>query len=151
MPESEEHTRLVAILRCYIADAFCNGKAERIFTDSTGTESLDRPPSIAGFIPDAYVSHNPQGRIVIGEAKSIRDLENSHTESQVIAFLRRCKLVDDSVFILAVPWPIERLARTFLTNLQDREGLPQVETIVISDANRTALGPTLGRLTHCRS
>ena len=151
MPESEEHSRLVAILRCYIAETFCNGKAEHIYTDSTRSESLDLPPSIAGFIPDAYVSPNLQGGIVIGEAKSIRDLENSHTEGQVIAFLRRCRLVNGSVFILAVPWPIERLARTFLTNLQARAALPQVETIVISDANRTAIGSTLGRLTHCRS
>ena len=79
---------------------------------------------------------NEQGRVVIGEAKSMRDLENSHTEAQVTAFLRRCGMAEGSAFILAVPWPIERLARALLTNFRVREGLPQVEIVVLSEMNQ---------------
>ena len=151
MPESEEHSNLVAILHSYIADRFCEGQRERVFTDSVSSESRTRPPSIEGYVPDAYVMLNQQGRIVIGEAKSMRDLENSHTESQVTAFLRRCGMVEGSALILAVPWPIERLARALLTNLQAREGLPHAETVVLSEANRTGTVTTSGRWTHCKS
>ena len=136
MAESEEHSNLVAILHSYIADIFCEGKGERVLTDSVSNESRTRPPSIAGYVPDAYVMLSEQGRVVIGEAKSMGDLENSHTETQVVAFLRRCRDVEGSTFILAVPWPIERLARAFLTSLQAREGLSHVETIVMSEVNR---------------
>ena len=151
MPESEEHSSLVAILHSYIADRFCDGETGRVITDSTGGESRTRPPSIEGYVPDAYLMLNEQGRVVIGEAKSLRDLENSHTEAQVKAFLRRCGMAEGSAFILAVPWPIERLARALLSNFWAREGLPHVKIVVLSEANRLGTGPTPARLTHCRS
>ena len=142
---------MIAILHSYIADRFCEGRGERVFTDSVSSESRTRPPSIKGYVPDAYVMLNEQGRVVIGEAKSMGDLENSHTEAQVTAFLRRCGMAEDSVFMLAVPWPVERLARALITNLSVREGLPHVETLVLSEANRVGAATTSGSLTHCRS
>ena len=129
---------MVAILRNYIADRLCEGQGNRVITDSIGSESRTRPPSIAGFVPDAYVMLDELGRVVIGEAKSIRDLENSHTEAQVTAFMERCAIVEGSTFLLAVPWPVERLARSLLTNLQVREDLSHVETIVLSELSRLA-------------
>ncbi len=151
MPESEEHSNLVAILYDYIADTFCGGRGERVLTDSVGKASITRPPPIEGYVPDAYVMLNEQGRVVIGEAKSMRDLENSHTEAQVRAFLRRCRKEEGSVFILAVPWPIERLARALLTDFRVKEGLPQVEIVVLSEMNQVGAANTSERLTRCRS
>ena len=151
MPESAEHSDLVAILHSYIADRFCGGWEERVLTDSEGSASPKRPPPIEGYVPDAYVMLNEQGQVVIGEAKSIGDLENSHTEAQVAAFLRRCGMVEGSAFILAVPWPIERLARALLTNYRVREGLLQVETVVLSEMNGLDATIPSERLTRCRS
>ena len=151
MPESQEHSDLVATLHNYIADRFCGGRGERVLTDSVGKESSTRPPPIEGYVPDAYVMLNHQGRVVIGEAKSMRDLENSHTEAQVTAFLRRCGMAEGSAFILAVPWPIERLARALLTNFLVREGLPQLETVVLSEMNQLGSAAASERLTCCRS
>ena len=151
MPESEEHSNLVAILHGYISDRFCEGRGERVLTDSIGSQSPNRPPPIEGYVPDAYVMLDDQGRAVIGEAKSMGDLENSHTEAQVTAFLRRCGMAEGSAFILAVPWPIERLAVALLANFRVREGLPQVETVVLSEMNRLGATKTSGRSTHCRS
>ena len=142
---------MVAILHSYIADRFCGGRGERVFTDSLSSKSPTRPPPIEGYVPDAYVMLNEQGRVVIGEAKSMRDLENSHTEAQVMAFLRRCGMAEGAAFILAVPWPIERLARALLTNFRVREGLPHVETVVLSEMNRLGAATTSARLTHCKS
>ncbi len=102
-------------------------------------------------MPDAYAALNERGKVVIGEAKSLRDLEKSHTEAQIIAFLRRCGMAEGSVFILAVPWPVERFARTLLTNFLAREGLSQVETVVLSEVNRLGAATRSRRLTHCRS
>ena len=142
---------MVAILHSYVADRFCEGKIDRVLTDSVSGNSLARPPSIASFVPDTYVVLNELGRVVIGEAKSLKDLDNSHTEAQVTAFLRRCGLADGSAFILAVPWPIERFARALLTNLRVREGLPHVEIVVLSEVNRMGTATKSGTLTHCRS
>ena len=151
MSESEEHSNLVVILRSYIADRFCHGDSDRVFTDSDRINSLDHPPSIAGYIPDAYVLLDEHGKVAIGEAKSFRDLENSHTEAQITAFLERCEMAKGSAFILAVPWPIERLARALLTNLRVRAGLHHVDTVVLSEANRMGAAPSPGRYIHCRS
>lgn len=151
MPESEEHLDLVTLLHSYIANRFCEGHGERVYTDSVGSESRTRPPPIEGYVPDAYVLLNEQGRVVIGEAKSMRDLEKPRTEAQVRAFLRRCGKAEGSAFILAVPWPLEILARSLLTTFRAREELPYVETVVLSEANRMGTATTSGRLAPCRN
>ena len=147
MPESEEHSSLVVMLHRYISDRFCGGQGARVYTDSVSSESRIRPPSIEGYVPDAYLTLNEEGRVVIGEAKSLGDLENSHTEAQVTAFLRRCGMEEDSTFILAVPWPVERLARVLLTNFQKTEQLPHVETVVLSELSQRDTPAASGRVT----
>ena len=142
---------MVAILHGYISDRFCDGRGERVLTDSIGSQSPNRPPSIEGYVPDAYAMLDEQGRVVIGEAKSMGDLENSHTEAQIAAFLRRCGMAEGSAFVLAVPWPIERLAGALLTNYRVREGLAELETVVLSEMNPLGATDTSGRPTHCRS
>ena len=151
MPESEEHSSLVVLLHSYIADNFCDGETTRVFTDSMSSESPTRPPSIGGYVPDAYVALNEMGRVVIGEAKSLTDLENSHTEAQVTEFLRRCGMAEGSAFILAVPWPVERLARALLRSLQDRAGMSHVKAVVLSEVALLDTAAKPRRLTHCRS
>lgn len=142
---------MVAILHSYISDRFCEGQGRRVLTDSVFGLSTNRPPPIGGYVPDAYVMLDEQGRVVIGEAKSMGDMENSHTEAQIAAFLRRCGMAEGSAFILAVPWPIERLAGALLANYRIREGLPQVEIVVLSEMNRLGATNASGRSTHCRS
>ena len=141
---------MVAILHSYVADRFCQGTTDRVLCDSISRQSRSRPPAISGYIPDTYVALDELGSVVIGEAKSLKDLENSHTESQIIAFLKRCSFADGSAFILAVPWPVERLARSLMTNLQYREGLPHVASLVLSEANRIGIA-SRGEPTPCRS
>ena len=141
MPESDEHLNLVTILRRYIAERWCEGDRDRVLCDTDDGATDARPPLIEGFIPDAYVMLNEWGKVVIGEAKSIGDLENLHADSQIAAFLKRCGMVEGSAFILAVPWPIERLARSLLRNFQIKEDLRHVETVVLSEASQTDQRP----------
>ena len=132
---------MVAMLHSYISDRFCEGLSLRVLSDSGSRQSANRPPSIGGYIPDAYVMINEKGTVVLGEAKSMKDLEHAHTVTQLTAFLERCAIADGSALILAVPWPTERLARALLKKLQARQGSPHVETVVLSDANK--MGTTL--------
>ena len=142
---------MVSILHTYIADRFSEGQGERVFTDSAINGPSTRPPSIEGYVPDAYIMLNEQGRLVIGEAKSMEDLENAHTEAQITAFLRRCAMAQGSALILAVPWPIERLARALLTNFRARWELFHVEAVVLSEANRMGAVNTPRRSTRCKN
>ena len=151
MPESEKHSNLVAMLHSYIVDRFCVGRVGRVITDSISSDSRTRPPPIGGYVPDAYLKLNELGSVVIGEAKTLRDLENSHTEAQVTAFLRRCAMAEGSVLILAVPWPVERLARALLAHFRKKERLPHVKTVVVSEVSWLRTATRSERLTHCRN
>lgn len=151
MPESREHSNLVALLRSYMADRFCEGDKNCILTDSAADDSFARPPSIAGYVPDSYVLLNDTGKVAIGEAKSFGDFDNPRTEAQVTAFMRGCAFAEDSVFILAVPWPLERIARTLIINLRRRHGLLGVELIILSEANPLGTIVPSRRLTPCKS
>lgn len=139
MPESEEHAHLVTMLHDYIADRFCGGSGHRVLTDSEYSSASDRPPSFGGHIPDAYMPLGSSGSVALGEAKSLRDLENTHTEAQITAFLRRCSSAEGSVFVVAVPWPVERLALALVKRIQTKEELSNVEVTVLSDANPNGL------------
>ena len=133
MPESEEHSNLVSILQDYIAAKFLGGDNRRVLTDTKGLKARPQPPSIEGYVPDVYAIRSDRPAVVIGEAKTPGDLENSHTEAQLTAFLKRCAQQERSVFILAVHWPVERLAKSFLSQLQAREGLSHVDVVVLSE------------------
>lgn len=133
---------MVAILQGYIAGRFCEDNTSLVLCDSVSKTSRARPPLIEGYVPDAYVMIDDKGRVVIGEAKTIGDLENAHTDEQLLAFLARCDQVKGSAFVLAVPWPVERLARSLLTNLQARKGFAHVETVVLSETSVLGLWTT---------
>lgn len=141
MSESTEHSDLVSILQGYMAESFCGGNRTRVFVDSLAINSVERPPPIAGYIPDAYVQLDDGAAVAIGEAKSLRDFENTHTDVQTIAFLKRCAMATDSVFVMAVPWPIERLAISTINKHQTDLGLTDLKCVVLSDANPT--GPRI--------
>lgn len=137
MSESTEHSDLVAMLQDYMAENFCDGNRACVFVDSGAIVSVERPPIIAGHVPDAYVQLGDRASVAIGEAKSLRDFENAHTDAQTIAFLTRCGMTTDSVFVMAVPWPIERLAISTIERHRAALGLGDLRAIVISNANPT--------------
>lgn len=153
MPESTEHADLVDILHRYMADRFSNGDLRQVITDSACSNFRTRPPQVEGFIPDVYLLLSADGRVAIGEAKSMGDLENSHTEAQLAAFLRRCEKAAGSTFILAVPWPIERLAIAMLRDIwtsEQRADAP-IELLVISNANLVGTDASPDRAAQCRT
>ena len=150
MTESREHANLVALLRRHVADGYCGGDTSKVLVDSSASKTTTRPPPITGYVPDVYALLDDTGRVVIGEAKSFRDLENLRTEAQLLAFLTRCSHVIHSKFILAVPWPIERLAKSIVGRLQRQNGLCGVGSSVLSDASQWCLDSLGGRTELCR-
>ena len=79
----------MAILHSYIAIQFCGGNRDLVLTDSVNDNSRTRPPSIESYVPDAYVMLDELSKVIIGEAKSLRDLENYHTEAQLSGILEK--------------------------------------------------------------
>jgi len=131
MSESHSHLRLVKELIEWISTSLLGDDSGHIFADLPGAIAGNRPPSVNGFIPDVYVSPATSQRLVIGEAKTARDLERLHTRRQLRAFLSKCAESEYSVFILGVPWDLAPSAKSLLHELQVEAGAERVRVIVL--------------------
>lgn len=113
MGESYNHVELV---RQIIEWVRCHDAHSIIFADSSIEIAAQKPPKIGGHIPDVYARTNNLQNIIIGEAKTRKDLENEHTMSQFKAFLNYCSVYPEARLVLAIPWDM----RIFVHNLFNR-------------------------------
>jgi hypothetical protein len=75
-----------------------------VFLDSRDDpEVYACPPLLGAACPDLYARENLVNHLVIGEAKTALDLENSHTEKQLIEYFSHLSEQKSSEFIMAVP------------------------------------------------
>ena len=131
MAESSNHILLVNHLKSWVIEKFLDGDEGKIFVDHPDSNSCQRPPIMNGFIPDIYVPSGPYGLMIIGEAKTARDLERKHSQNQFEQFLNKCAEVNNSLFIIAVPWYSVRLAESILKYLKNKSNAGMVTTEVL--------------------
>ncbi len=130
MAESASHIRLVSSLVKWIADAHFGGDMGHILVDSPDRDARTKPPRVGDAFPDAYATL-PSGGVVIGEAKTPRDMQTEHTEVQLRSYLHACSLSPDSVFVFGVPWEYAATAHNLLKLLKRKENIPHVKTVVL--------------------
>jgi len=131
MAESSSHIRLVEEMVNWIAATYLNGEKAYLLIDHPDSPTNNKPPKINGYIPDIFSSISPLGGVIIGEAKTINDIERVHTEEQIKAYLRYCKDYNNAIFVFAVPWQMSRFANAFIKRLQDQTGSSLVNINVI--------------------
>ena len=131
MAESATHAKLVESMRKWVIDTRFDGDSGHVLVDNPDATPFSKPPKTYGFVPDLYAKRRSGVGIIIGEAKTARDLENFHTRAQLTAFLRRCSEETDSLFVLAVPWHMERFARSLLRSIQYKEQICSVQAVVL--------------------
>ena len=128
MGESHAHSILVRHLVDWVATQYLAGHKEGIQVDSL--TSAIKPNPVGGYVPDLYVSPN-MGRLIIGEAKTVRDFETKHSQDQITTFLRKCSETDGAVFVLAIPWTRARFARSMLKRICNQNGILNVKMDVL--------------------
>lgn len=131
MGESALHMLLTRFLVLWIAENLLGGDLAPILVDAPDQSARDKPPLIYNFVPDVYVMRGPNNGVIVGEAKTAKDVDARHSIEQYKAFLRKCSESDDSYFILAVPWDMVRLARWILGRLKKEIGAEEVVTTVL--------------------
>lgn len=131
MAESITHIRLVEEMVHWIAKAYLNGDKGFLLIDHPDFSSGNKPPKINGYVPDVFTAKTPSNLIIIGEAKTIYDVERPHSEEQIKAFLKYCMNYEKSVFVVAAPWQMSRFVKTFIKRLQDQTGSSMVRVNVI--------------------
>ena len=94
---------------------------------------MKKPPLISDHCPDVFVPKTNSFNMIIGEAKTLRDVETVHTINQFKAFLKFCELNHPSLFVLAVPWPVTRLARNLVKNIQVKTDTRNVRTFILEN------------------
>lgn len=131
MSESVRHINLVRSLVWWVAREYFEGDPSHILMDSPEGLLYGRPPPLGGFVPDVYAEQFASRSVIVGEAKTPRDLESWHTRAQLLAFLGYCAQVPGSVLVLAVPWPMTRFAKSLLRLLEGEHRLHATRTVVL--------------------
>ena len=72
------------------------------------------PPLLDGFRPDVFARDHSNHTAVIAEAKTAGDLDNSHTFSQVSAFIDYLEKFRNGIFVLAVNGSTADHAKTIM-------------------------------------
>ncbi|MBT7928394.1 hypothetical protein HN682_00560 [Candidatus Peregrinibacteria bacterium] len=132
MGESINHIQLVENIYKWVSQSLFNGSGVSILVDRPESRIGERPPTISGFIPDLYVENAPDKLLVIGEAKTYKDLERKRSREQFEAFLKKCKTYDNSILVAAVPWDYVNLAKSILKNLKKKVGAESVRVKVLN-------------------
>jgi hypothetical protein len=106
--------------------------------DLPGIIGCDKPPKLGSYRPDLYATDAPTTMVIVGEAKTSRDLETTHSKEQIRSFLRHLAMYPGSQLILAVPWSSRARAQHLLAVLSKESGLNNVKMVVIDDMQETA-------------
>lgn len=138
MSESNSHLQLVRQLIDWISDSFLGQDSGHIFADLPGSTGRNRPPTVNGYVPDVYVSPATSRCLVIGEAKTARDLDRLHTRRQLTAFLCKCAESGSSVLVLAVPWDMAPSARSLIRGLRAEVRAHEVRVVVLDQLGYSA-------------
>lgn len=139
MAESLEHLKLVRAILWYISREHSEVSYLATLHDLPGLIRGEKPPRISGFAPDVYAVDAPRTVTIVGEAKTVRDLESEHSRKQIRAFIAFLKDKERGVFVLAVPWQAVPRARGIVKGLaQEMESLA-TELVVLdgSDTRRS--------------
>ena len=131
MPESEVHAVLVRRMMEWIADEFLDGDLGAVCHDSAGRVALSVPHWIQNFVPDVFVPAMSEVPLIVGEAKTARDLDTIHSRKQISAFLTYCEEQPISVFVLSVPWYVVPHGRAMIHQICKRNGLVKTNVSIL--------------------
>jgi hypothetical protein len=134
MPESVIHAALVQAVVAF-AERELGALADiAVREDAVRPLRGERPPRIAGYVPDVYATDVPTKTTLIGEAKTKADLEREHSRRQITAFLRYLAQTSGGILVISVPLVAAVTARRLLTELKTPFASAATRTIVLNGA-----------------
>jgi hypothetical protein len=118
MSETLAHTHLVRIIIDWLSANYPPVPGFCLFCDCPTVVATEKPASIDGFYPDVYVLTTPPILTVIGEAKTLPDLESTRSFNQFLAFLRFLAVRPAPRLVVAVPWQAVATAKNLIKTAQ---------------------------------
>jgi len=135
MAESQQHREFVVNIVEWI-NAERNPKSNLVILADDGVGRPEsKPQKINGYFPDVFAKEPGNANVIIGEAKTANDVEHSHTERQVAAFLSYIGAVGGGTLVVAVPWFRAITARELIDDQLDALAVDSCEIIVLGQAS----------------
>jgi hypothetical protein len=118
MAESTQHLRLVRSIVNYVEQEFAALDWLAIYDDTAEPFRGEKPPHIGGYVPDVFAADTPRSTTIIGEAKTLYDLNTQRSRDQIKGFLDYLAPLPNGVFILATPLLAAGRARSIVASAQ---------------------------------
>lgn len=94
-------------------------------------ESTFKPPLIGSYRPDLYFCHD--NKLIIGEAKTIKDFDTSHSKDQYITYLKECQsFKGEALLVLCSSWTIAFSYKTLLKFIKRKYAF-DTKVVIISE------------------
>ena len=131
MPESAAHAALVQAIILYAGREFGDLADIAVREDAVRPVRGERPPRIESYVPDVFVTDVPTTTTLIGEAKTLQDIETDHSRRQ--DFRLSELFVEDAagIFVLSVPIAASATARRLLAEINEPFADAATRTIVL--------------------
>ena len=115
MSETLAHTRLVGAIVAWIRLKHASTPGLCLFCDCPTILQTEKPSPIEGYFPDVYAVTAPSTLTILGEAKTVPDLESERSYRQFLAFFRFLEARPQPLLVLATPWQAVATARCVLS------------------------------------
>ena len=135
MSETLAHTRLVGMIVKWVQAQYSATPGLCLFCDCPPVLETEKPSPIEGFFPDVCAVSTPPAFTLIGEAKTVPDLESQRSYKQFLAFLRFLAARPNSILVIATPWQATAAARNIITLAQRESRTEIVQLRFLNDWN----------------
>lgn len=129
MGVSESHLRLVDELEAYIKKEYTSYHGLIIYKDSPS--STQAVPKIGNAVPDVLGRSFDPELTVVGEAKTIDDVERDHSIKQYTEYLKFCSAGENRKLVFAVPWTETATLNNLIFYLKRQLGITNVYPYII--------------------
>ena len=130
MSVSESHIKLVNCMKEKI-ERDHNLSDLIIYSDNPESAFKDKVPKIGFSYPDIYARSYAPDLTIIGEAKTLNDVENKHSLGQYKHYLEYCSKIENSLLLFAAPWVVAATLKNTIRNLKIRLGIPHVSVVFL--------------------
>lgn len=135
MGETLLHTRLVSIIVNWVARQHPTTPGFCLYCDNQTVLQTEKPPPIDGFYSDVYAVTTPPAITLLGEAKTIPDIDSERSFNQLVAFLRFLSVRPGPTLIMATPWQARPTAKNLVRLAKPRAGATDVPVVYLTETD----------------
>lgn len=133
MSETLAHTRLVGVIVTWAKTKYLSTPGMCFFCDSPTVLESEKPSPVEGFYPDICVMSTPPAVTMLGEAKTLPDLESARSYQQFLAFLRFLAARPKPTLVIATPWQATATARNIIARAKRESHAKAVPVHFLTD------------------